>query len=63
LDKNDIDPKKNGIELNISPHDKHRDKMFFEMQRLKKMIPEVIVKGILKISRAVIKEKDEEEWK
>ena len=49
--------KKNCQKLHIFPYDKSREKMFFVMQTLKKMLPNVIVKGIPSINRAVINKK------
>lgn len=55
--------KKNPSKLHIEPFDTSRDKMFFSMQTLKKMLPNVIVKGIPTINRAVINKKQEDESK
>ena len=40
--------------LTISPPDESRDKLYFEMQKLKNKLPHVIIKGIPSINRAVI---------
>jgi len=49
--------KKNASKLHIEPYDTSRDRMYFVMQTLKKMLPNVIVKGISTINRAVINKK------
>ena len=49
--------KKNPQKLHIYPYDTSREKMFFVIQTLKKMLPNVIVKGIPTINRAVINKK------
>ena len=49
--------------MHIFPYDTSRDKMYFAMQNLKKMLPNVIVKGIHTINRAVINKKQSDESK
>lgn len=49
--------------IHIEPYDTSRDKMYFVMQTLKKMLPDVIVKGIPTINRAVINKKEGDETK
>jgi len=56
--KSDNIRKKNIAKLHIDPYDTSRDKMYFAMQTLKKMLPSVIVKGIHSINRAVINKKE-----
>lgn len=55
--------KKNEAKLHIEPYDTGRDRMYFVMQTLKKMLPSVIVKGISTINRAVINQKQGDESK
>lgn len=50
-------------EIHIEPYDTSRDKMYFVMQTLKQMLPNVIVKGIPTINRAVINKKQNDESK
>jgi DNA-directed RNA polymerase III subunit RPC1 len=50
-------------EIHIEPYDTSRDKMYFVMQTLKQMLPNVIVKGIPSINRAVINKKQNDESK
>lgn len=40
--------------LHIEPYDTSRDRMYFAMQNLKSMLPNVIVKGYPTVVRAVI---------
>lgn len=40
--------------MHISPVEEGRDKLYFEMQKLKSKLPHVIIKGIPSINRAVI---------
>ena len=49
---------KNDEKIHVQPYDHRKDKMYFIMQTLLKMLPEVIVNGISSLKRAVIKEKD-----
>ncbi len=49
--------------LHIEPYDTSRDKMYFVMQGLKNMLPNVIVKGIPTIIRAVISKLENDESK
>ena len=48
--------------MHISPAEDSRDRLYFEMQRLKSKLPHVIIKGIPSINRAVIS-KDQKEDK
>lgn len=47
--------------MHISPPEEGRDKLYFEMQKLKKKLPTVIIKGIPSINRAVISKDQKEE--
>lgn len=54
---------KNTSKLHIYPYDKSKEKMFFVMQSIKMMLPNVIVKGIPSINRAVINKQQKDESK
>lgn len=47
--------------LHIEPYDESRDKMYFVMQQLKTKLPQVIIKGIPSIVRAVISRQEKDE--
>jgi DNA-directed RNA polymerase III subunit RPC1 len=49
--------------LHIEPYDLSREKMYFEMQKLKNKLPRVSIKGINTIVRAVISKKKKNENK
>jgi DNA-directed RNA polymerase III subunit RPC1 len=49
--------------LHIEPYDLSREKMYFEMQKLKSKLPRVSIKGINTIVRAVISKKKKNESK
>jgi DNA-directed RNA polymerase III subunit RPC1 len=49
--------------LHIEPYDLSREKMYFEMQKLKNKLPRVSIKGINTIVRAVISKKKKNEQK
>jgi len=55
--------KKNASKIHIRPFDNSRDSMYFSMQTLKQMLPQVVVKGYTSISRAVINKKQDDDSK
>jgi DNA-directed RNA polymerase III subunit RPC1 len=50
-----------GNKLKIEPYDTSKEKMYFEMQKLKSKLPRVIVWGLPSIVRAVITKQDKSE--
>lgn len=54
---------KSDNKIHIEPYDESREKMYFEMQKLKNKLPRVSIKGINTIVRAVISKKKKNENK
>mmetsp|Transcript_29477 Transcript_29477/g.44738 ORF Transcript_29477/g.44738 Transcript_29477/m.44738 type:complete len:274 (-) Transcript_29477:384-1205(-) len=55
--------RKNASKLHVHPYDTSRDKMYFAMQTMKQMLPQVVVKGQTTISRAVINKNQDDNSK
>lgn len=49
--------------LHINPYDQSKEKMYFVMQTLKYMLPNVIIAGIPSINRAVINKQEKDKSK